>query len=213
MRREAIAAFAGLCLMGMAACATPTVAPAPHLQLIALLAGDYASMPSDGAREGRAIYMRARPVAGPDGASLALYMELRHDGPEGEFYRQRLYVFAPIDREDRIVMRALSFADPAAAAALITSPDLVGSGKIKTVGSALGPGCDTVWRRDGDGFLGVVDPALCLITGKRGDQRRIEAVTRIAAGAIEQLERGFDLDGNLLFGDATGARAIWPRVR
>ena len=48
--------------------------------------------------------------------------------------------------------------------------------------------------------------------GKRGDQRRIESRTDITQDAIAQLERGYSLERELLFGNATGEQYIWPRV-
>jgi hypothetical protein len=52
-----------------------------------------------------------------------------------------------------------------------------------------------------------------VIVGKRGDQRRIEGRTTISRAAIGQLERGYDMEGRLLFGNPTGDLYIWPRVR
>ena len=40
----------------------------------------------------------------------------------------------------------------------------------------------------------------------------IESRTQITQDAIGQLERGYSLDGDLLFGNADGALYIWPRV-
>lgn len=181
-------------------------------RLVSLLVGDFFSAKDVGVSENRAIYMRIRRVEPPPGRRLALYAELRHDGAAGELYRQRLYVFDEAPGRGANVMRALSFADGEAAARLIDDPALLRRASLATT-DTLGPGCEMVWRADGDAFVGRVDPATCRITGKRGDQRRIEAVTRIDARAIGQLERGYDLEGRLLFGNGGGQLNIWPRVR
>jgi hypothetical protein len=207
MRAHAVAAFAML-----AACTT-TPPPDPQdtalERLTALLAGDYFSAAEGGVREGRPIYMRIRPVTPPAGKRFALYAEMRHDNASGELYRQRLYLFDEAPGRAANTMTALAFEDSAAAARLITEPGLAPRLATK---EPLAPGCVTAWREEGAGFVGRVDPAACQITGRRGDQRRIESVTRIDAGAIGQLERGYDLGGKLLFGNPTDELYVWPRV-
>jgi len=178
-------------------------------QLTGLLVGDYFSAADGGASEGRPIYMRIRRVEPPPGKRHALYAEMRHDNINGELYRQRLYLFDETSGPAAITMLTLAFEDPAAAARLIENP--AAARALKT-NDALAPGCDTVWYRDGAAFVGRVDPTTCRITGRRGDQRRIEAVTRIEAASMGQLERGFDLQGKLLFGNAEATLYIWPRV-
>jgi len=137
--------------------------------------------------------------------------EMRHDGPGGELYRQRAYLFDTA-AETPIVMKALTFDDQSAASVLANDPTAWVKQNLATK-PALVDGCDTHWVRDGEGFVGSVDPATCIITGKRGDRRRIESKTLITTKAVGQLERGYDIDGNLLFGNAGGELYIWPRVK
>lgn len=179
--------------------------------LAVLLIGDYFSAADGGVKEGRPIYMRVRKIESPFDNRIALYAEMRHDGPSGELYRQRAYLF---DRDAQlpIVMQALVFDDPAAATGLIDNPAVWVESPLATH-VALAEGCDTRWVRDGEGFLGSVDPKTCVITGKRGDRRHIESQTRITTKAIGQLERGYDTNGKLLFGNANGELYVWPRVR
>jgi hypothetical protein len=197
------------------ACAT---APAPNAsldgqldQLEDLLVGDYFSSADGGAREGRAIYMRVRQIAPPGGHERALYAEMRHDGPDGEYYRQLVYLFD--ESADRTENRMLAhrFADASKASELINAPDLVATG-----GLALSPpidaACYTVWTPIEAGFEGYLDPERCIITGRRGDQRRIEARTRITAESIDQFEAGYTLEGEQLFGNTDGRLYVWPRV-
>lgn len=179
-------------------------------ELVQSMVGDYQSAPSDGAREGRPIHLRIRRIESSTANTLAFYSEMRHDGPDGELYRQRLYQF---DAHSRLplLMQALSFTDPKAAAGLIADPSLLRKGALTTQAS-MEPGCETRWRRTAEGFLGVIDPATCVITGKRGDQRRIEGQTLFSERGVGQLERGYDLSGKLLFGNPTGELYFWPRV-
>lgn len=179
--------------------------------LTRLLQGDYFSDADGGAREGRPIYQRIRNITPPDGRSHAMYSEMRHDGPNGDYYRQLIYLFdeAPDRTENR--MQALRVAAPEVAATLIEAPDALATGIVETT-SAISDTCYTVWEQNADGFSGWIDPQRCVITGKRGDQRRIESRTQIMLSAIGQLERGFSIEGTLLFGTPTDDPYIWPRV-
>ncbi len=195
-----------------------TLAPTPSApldaeldELTTLLVGDYFSSADGGAREGRPIYLRIRAVTPPAGRRHALYAEMRHDGPAGEFYRQTIYLFDESPGRGANVMSLLGVADRERAARLATDPNGLQRGDVVTT-PPLPPGCEMRWQRVADGFTGRVDPAHCLITGKRGDQRRLESVTHITAVDVGQLERGFTLDGTLLFGKADGVPYRWPRV-
>jgi hypothetical protein len=200
-------------LLGMCACAPVSVAAEQSAlqDLTQLLIGDYFSAADGGVKEGRPIYMRIRSIQSPMPEKVALYAEMRHDSADGELYRQRAYLF-DITATDPIVMQALIFDDPAAAASLVNDPAVWVRSNLTTK-IALVEGCDTRWIRDADGFLGTVDPTTCVITGKRGDQRRIESQTKITRKFVGQLERGYDISGKLLFGNADGELYIWPRVR
>ena len=215
MRRSPAAALAASLLLplssSLAGCAaTPHRGGDGLRELTRLMVGDYFSALDTGVKEGRPVYMRMRAIESPVPGTAAVYSEMRHDGPQGEFYRQRVYLFdtaagAPL------VSRALSFDDRDAAAGLASDPTLWVKNGLKTH-DALPAGCEVRWTRQAEGFLGTVDPAACLITGKRGDQRRIESKTLITAKSIGQLERGYDLEGKLLFGGADGKLNTWPRV-
>lgn len=203
-------------VLGMAAAAadTPQVAGTADQELnelIALYVGSYLSKPNEGARDGRPIFLRVVAVDPPADHHHALYAEMRHDGADGELYRQNLLLFDEDPARSGNSATSLSFPDREAAASLVRQPDLVATGRLSTVPS-LGPGCDMRFKREGSGYLGRIDPATCVITGKRGDTRRIEAQTLLRKDAIETLERGYSADGKLLFGNPDEVRYVWPRV-
>lgn len=179
--------------------------------LTRLLQGDYFSDAEGGAREGRSIYQRIRNITPPAGKRHAMYSEMRHDGPDGEHYRQLIYLFDEATGRTENRMQALRVADQDIAAKLIDDPDAFASGLVETT-SAISDTCYTVWEQIAEGYSGWIDPQRCVITGKRGDQRRIEARTRITSDSIGQLERGFSIDGTLLFGTPTDDPYIWPRI-
>ncbi len=179
--------------------------------LIRDMKGDYFSDAEGGARDGRPIYQRIRSIVPPNGHRYAMYSEMRHDGPDGDFYRQLIYLFdeAPDRSENR--MQALRVSDPDAAAGLIDDPDALADALFETR-PGISDDCYTVWTANEAGFSGWIDPERCVITGRRGDQRRIESRTIVTTDAIGQLERGYSLDGELLFGTPTDDPYIWPRV-
>ncbi|MEM7327650.1 MAG: CpcT/CpeT family chromophore lyase [Pseudomonadota bacterium] len=183
-----------------------------ELQEIArLMSGDYFSNAEGGAREGRPIFMRVRNITPPIGKRHAMYAEMRHDGPEGEFYRQLIYLFDEADARTENRMQAYRVGDKDLAATLIEDPSGFANGRVETT-SPLSENCYTVWSPTDVGYTSWIDPERCIITGKRGDQRRIESRTDINSDAIAQLERGYSLERELLFGNATGEQYIWPRV-
>jgi hypothetical protein len=209
-----VRALGGLVVL-VAACGTTPTDPArldAELErLTSLLAGDYFSAADAGAREGRPIYMRIRRIEPPDGRRHALYAEMRHDGPDGEIYRQRIYLFDDDPGRETNTMVALGVSDSTAAARLDTDPGALARGDVAKV-PVLADGCEMTWHPEGAAFVGRIDPARCEITGRRGNTVRIEGVTRITADSIGQLERGYSPGGALLFGNPDAALYVWPRV-
>lgn len=180
-------------------------------EITRLLSGDYFSDAEGGARQGRPIYMRVRNITPPLGRRHAMYAEMRHDGPEGEFYRQLIYLFDESPERTENQMQAYRVTDKDLAATLIADRSGFASGIVETSAS-LSEDCYTQWAPMDDGYASWIDPERCVITGRRGDQRRIESRTEITADAIGQLERGYSLERELLFGNPDGELYIWPRV-
>jgi hypothetical protein len=180
-------------------------------EITRLLSGDYFSAAEGGAREGRPIYMRVRNIVPPLGQRHAMYAEMRHDGPDGPHYRQLIYVFDESDTRTENRMQAYRVADSDAAATLIADRSGFADGTVQAT-APLSDDCYTSWQRNGTGYSSWIDPDRCIITGKRGDQRRIESRTEISQAAIGQLERGYTIEGELLFGNPTGDLYIWPRM-
>ena len=214
LRRASILIVAGCIWAGSGGAGTGPAEDTADRQLdelLGLYVGTYLSRPDQGARDDRPVLMRVVAVDPPPGRRHALYAEMRHDGVDGEIYRQSLLVFDEDPERAGNTMTSLAFTDRQAAAALIDDPGLLAAGRLGTT-SVLGPGCTTRFEREGEGFLGRIDPRTCVITGKRGDTRHIEAQVFLRRDAIEQLERGYAPDGQLLFGNRDGVRYVWPRV-
>lgn len=180
-------------------------------EITRLLSGNYFSDADGGARQGRPIYMRVRNITPPIGRRHAMYAEMRHDGPDGDHYRQLIYLFDEDTDRTENRMQAYRVADKEIAASLLEDPDGFAEGRVETT-EPLSDECYTVWAPIETGYTSWIDPERCIITGKRGDQRRIESRTEITPTHIGQLERGYSLDRELLFGNPDGELYIWPRV-
>ncbi|MEL6415106.1 MAG: CpcT/CpeT family chromophore lyase [Pseudomonadota bacterium] len=180
-------------------------------EITRLLSGDYFSDADGGARQGRPIYMRVRNITPPIGRRHAMYAEMRHDGPNGDHYRQLIYLFDESADRTENQMQAYRVADKASAASLLEDPNGYAEGLVETT-APLSDDCYTVWAPIETGYTSWIDPERCIITGRRGDQRRIESRTEITPTHIGQLERGYSLDRELLFGNPDGDLYIWPRV-
>lgn len=211
------AALTGLIFaLGFAGCSTSSDMDESGLdrdliEITSLLSGDYFSNADGGAREGRPIYMRVRNITPPIGRRYAMYAEMRHDGPDGDHYRQLIYLFDESADRTENRMQAYRVADKAIAATLIDAPDGYAEGRVE-VTTSLSDACYMVWTPTDAGYASWLDPERCIITGKRGDQRRIESRTEITRTHIGQLERGYTIERELLFGNADGDLYIWPRV-
>lgn len=214
MRRLRLAA--AIAVFGLAACAHEQVAEPTDLndqlnEITALLEGDYFSDAEGGAREGRPIYMRVRNITPPTGKRHAMYAEMRHDGPDGDHYRQLIYLFDEATDRTENQMQAYRIKDAEAGAELLQNQDGYADGLVETA-DPLSEDCYLVWSKTEAGYASWLDPERCVITGKRGDQRRIESRTEITETHIGQLERGYSHERELLFGNPDGDLYIWPRV-
>ena len=132
----------------------------------------------------------------------------RNQGADMQVYRQR--VLQLIDQPDGSVSQiTYTIAEPerfatapqdAAALAPLNSADLT---------ALLNEGCEQLWRydadRDGGSWIGRVNPDSCTIySQRRQTEIRIGSETRLTGDALYEAERGFDLEGNQLWGTPAG---------
>ncbi|MEL7298134.1 MAG: chromophore lyase CpcT/CpeT, partial [Pseudomonadota bacterium] len=137
-----------------------------------------------------------------------IYLQL-NSGPDRALYRQR--VLQLITQSDgSILQRTYSLHSDDDRRDLIEDPERLSTLDRDDLEPAMAEGCDMVWRAftetsDGMRFRGVVSPDRCVIQSKRRNQPlAIGAETLLGVNAIWQAERGFDLQGNALWGSAPG---------
>ena len=195
-------------LVAIGVLATPLAGSANEAQLeqlSALMAGSFDNQPAIDAGEVEAsefLSDRRHRIDAPALGDTVFYLQLNR-GEDHALYRQRILVLEWDDNEEAIRQTAYLINDaPAFEDALPTSDvfDDLGPGDVERMSDG---GCEQYWRPVPDGFRGHVDPANCrIISSRTGNPRRIEALTILTASTLDLAERGFDDDGNHLFGSA-----------
>lgn len=127
-----------------------------------------------------------------------------------ELYRQRILVLS-IGSDGRLLQRAYAFSRP---------EDYVDAPAERFAGlqpEALKPpmaeGCEQVWLQTETGFQGRVDPATCTVMSLRtGRPRGIESQNLLTDDTLSLVERGFDEQGQQVFGTPPGEHMLLYRV-
>lgn len=149
----------------------------------------------------------------PGGAfeGVPLYAELRVGGPDGDVYRQRVYVISPAPGGRDMDMAVYELAEPDAFAGAeserlegLTQADLV----------RFDPGCDFRWVQFGWGWQGEIEDEACIRTSSRsGRDMIIGAEFTIRADQFTHTETGrYADDGEVVFGPPGGVPNIYDRV-
>ena len=147
-------------------------------------------------------------VDAPAIGDVVFYMQLRQ-GPELAVYRQRILVFEAEDAA--IYQRAYSLHEPERW--VDASADQLSGLGADDIKPTLPDGCDQVWIVVDQGFRGYTDPRQCtVISSRTGKPRSIEAKTLLTGSMLSLVERGFDEQGNQLFGTKPGEALVLRRV-
>lgn len=137
-----------------------------------------------------------------------LYYQL-NTGAERKLYRQRVIsLSAASDGDDgrTVVQRTYILKEPERYVDAWSEPDLLAEMTPEQIEPFFEQGCEQVWRPDNTGgWRGYVDPKTCRIFSERRQSYiSIEAEAQLDETAYRQTERGYDRDGNTLFGTAPG---------
>lgn len=192
-------------LTGAAAAATPVAQlTADRDLLVATLAGEFdnwAQVEGAAADAGSPapdhVHAAFAAVGLEEMAGPLMYGQMAGGGPGGEVFRQRLYTFDVDPLVDGIVMTISRFQDEALVLDAHRHPERMLGVFVEDLAPI--PGCDILWRREGDGFLGVSSGEPCLVVG--GPQGEVQFFHR-----MELDERSLKLHEWAV--DASGA-AVW----
>jgi len=181
-------------------------------QIAAAMIGDFETDPANGGNQ----FLDRRRALPPLGDGLWIYLQL-NSGPDQTLYRQR--VLQLVDHGARgVVQNTFSLASPDDKRDLIADPARLAALTLADLKPTLEKGCDFAWHpaARSSGFLwrGEVSPEDCVIFSKRRQQRiRIGAESLLRDDALWQAERGFDLEGNFLWGSSEGDFTQLTKVR
>lgn len=210
--------------LALAACAAPkeitpveTSAGAPEETraepLAALMTDIFETAPDDPDNDIRDQRVR---INAPALDGVWLYYQL-NTGPERKLYRQRVINLSPAasDGDDgrTVLQHTYILKEPERYVDAWSDPDLLAAMTPEQIEPFFEQGCEQVWRPDDTGgWRGYVDPKTCRIFSERRQSYiSIEAEARLDETAYRQTERGYDRDGNMLFGTAPGAFIVLYR--
>lgn len=186
-------------VLSLCACAhAPEPSSSPSAQLAADMEGTFeTALGSDAAMRDRRV--RIAPL----GPGEWLYLQVNHQA-DLSVYRQRILQLQ--SRADgKVEQRAWIFNDAAAYADLWDKPDAQADLSLDVLSAGLENGCAQIWRAENQDWRGTVDPKTCIINStRRGTQIRIGADSVLTSVTLSVAERGFDLDGEQLWGTEPG---------
>ena len=143
-------------------------------------------------------------IDAPQLGNTVFYLQL-NQGADRDLYRQRILVLSLDAETGSIKQSAYTLTNPEPFADAMSTSDVFRDLGPDDVERMLDDGCAQYWTRTDDGFSGYVDPDNCrIISSRTGNPRRIEALTILTDTTLDLAERGFDDDGNHLFGSAEG---------
>ncbi len=182
-------------------------------KLSKLMVGNYASNPDE---KGYQVVDFRKSIAKLGEGEWIYYQ--RNQGTDvasqKKAYRQR--VLQLIDLPDgSVAQRTWSLIEPERFAGARANPDILKLLTIDSLTPTMEQGCDQIWHQskavkmksnsDNQNWEGSVNPKNCTIYSKRRDKRiAIGSQTRLTSEYLMEAERGFDLDGNQLWGTPKG---------
>lgn len=168
--------------------------------LASLMIGTFQTAPDDPVNTIRDRRVR---IASPDFEGVWLYYQL-NTGDDWTVYRQRVIELSEDD--DAVIQKTYGLKDPEGFIDVWERPEQLASLSRDDIEPYFEEGCEQVWSRDEqDQWRGYVDPENCKIFSERRQSNiSIEAEARLDQSTYRQTERGFDADGNQLFGTKPG---------
>ncbi len=182
--------------------------------LINLMVGEYRSKPVDVEVDDQFELLVDRRVVVdvPQLGRHVLYWQL-NTGEDERVYRQRLLAFEYVPERNAIVQTTWSFREPenyVDAFSVSQRLAMIGPDDIERT---LPVGCEQVWQPAEDGYEALLQAKDCRIwSERRKSWRLIEAEAKVTTEAYWQAERGFDDEGQQVFGTPAGQLYRLDRV-
>lgn len=202
MKKLVTAVLATMLLASCVSQPEPEAAEASNVErLAALMIDTFETAPDDpdnDIRDQRVL------INSPSLEGTWIYYQL-NTGPERKVYRQRIIEL--IARDDgAVIQKTYGLKSPEEYVAAWDNAEKLNALSQDDFEPYFDDGCEQIWRLDDtSGWIGYVDPATCKIFSERRQANiSIEAEARLNEEAYRQTERGFDEDGNKLFGTKPG---------
>ena len=126
-------------------------------------------------------------------------------GDEWNVYRQRVIELVTADNGD-VIQKTYGLKEPEKFVDLWDNETLLANISAEDFEPYFDDGCEQRWSpNENGGWQGYVDPESCKIFSERRQANiMIEAEARLDSETYRQTERGFDAEGNQLFGTEPG---------
>ncbi len=150
-------------------------------------------------------------VSLPSTGENVFYVKQYMDGDPAKIYRQRLYSFAPNEKEKAIELRIYTFPDEKAVTdAHLDQGKLAGLTPDKLRAT---PGCEVYWKREGEDFLGYMKPTCRVNSQRLGKTIIITDNLKLNKNEIRINDQAEDEAGNYVFGNKSGEHHKLKRCR
>lgn len=151
----------------------------------------------------------------PEFGEITFYAEQRRwlddPPPEGEVYRQRIYVITPVEERQALRLRVHVPKDQANLLGAWQDPSLLEG--LTPDDTVVWPGCDLFWKWEGEHFIGRIDPGACTFESPAyGQTIQLEEYLLLAKDEMHFADRGLTMEGEYLFGMKGDVPTIAERV-
>ncbi len=148
---------------------------------------------------------RVRLMPGVGAPQSQWYYMQMNTGLETKLYRQRVVEFGLSDDKSAIIQITHRIKTSEAYEDVWDKPDVLAAFGADAIEPYFPNGCEQRWSRSGAVWTGYVDPKTCKIfSQRRGAHIRIESESRLSGDLYQTTERGFDEDGEFLWGSKPG---------
>lgn len=137
----------------------------------------------------------------PLGAGEWLYIQVNHTR-DLSVYRQRILQLLPLD-DGRVEQITWTINHPERLVDLWDNPEQGSALNFDDLSLLLGEKCSQIWSHTEPVWYGLVDPQTCIVDSpRRGEQIRLGAEASLSQTSISLAERGYDLQGEQIWGTA-----------
>lgn len=153
-----------------------------------------------------------KPVSLPAFGEHVFYVEQYLDGDPAKIYRQRIYSFSVDAENDAIRLKIYTPKAPAKIAGAARDPSKLS--RLKASDATATPGCDVLWRRKANQFIGAMQEGACRVASERfGGEIVISDDLVLTPDEIWISDRASTPEGDYVFGNKAGVPHKLRKIR